>query len=207
MYVLNLILDSVSSIVSFFILDINKKKINSTEKKRLDEIETNSCYFVESNLQGMNTLFSPVKKSISPLVDKLQAHLDIFPEEENKERKIAEHGFLNFNLCLNAQTMDVHTECDASYTVIAVPNQIPRKFPAKKKNKGNFELRIDDNRTFVIPMVIGTSFIYSGFLLSHRQQILNEDENIPPFVNTVSYNSKRLFENMLQSFRRYLGED
>ena len=178
-----------------------------TEKKRLDEIEKNSCSFVESKLEGLNVLFSPLRKSISPLVDKLHAHLDIFPEKENKERKIAEYGFLNFNLCLNAQTMDVHTECDASYTIISVPNQIPRKYPAKKKNKGNFELHIDENCMFVIPMVIGTSFIYSGFLLSHRQQILNEDENIPPFVNTVSYNSKRLFENMLQSFRRYLGED
>ena len=53
-----------------------------TEKKRLEEIEKDSCSFVESKLEGMNILFSPLRKSISPLVDKLQAHLDIFPEKK-----------------------------------------------------------------------------------------------------------------------------
>ena len=56
-----------------------------------------------------------------------------------------------------------------------------------------------------IPMVIGTSFAYSGYLLSHRQQIHNETTDMAPFVNIAGYNSKRLFENMLQSFCRYLG--
>ena len=90
---------------------------------------------MESTLQNMNKLFSPIRKSVSPMVGKLQAHLDVFPEIKNKEWKIAEYGFLNFNLCLNAQTSEIHTACDASYTVICVPNQIPRKFPSKKKIK------------------------------------------------------------------------
>ena len=115
-------------------------------------------------------------------------------------------GFLIL-ICLNAQTSETHTDCDASYTVICVSNQIPREFSFKKENKDNLEFRINDNCIFVIPMIIGTSFVCSGFLLSHRQQINNKDENIPPFVNVVSYNSKRHFKNILQSFRRYLGED
>ena len=53
---------------------------------------------MESTLLSMNKIFSPIKKSVSPMVDKLQAHLDIFPEVENREQKIAEYGFLNFNL-------------------------------------------------------------------------------------------------------------
>jgi len=59
----------------------------------------------------------------------------------------------------------------------------------------------------IIPMNIGSLFTYSGFLVTHRQQIHNPTDEVVPFVNVVSYNSKRLFENMLQSFRRYLGED
>ena len=115
--------------------------------------------------------------------------------------------YFYFNLYLDSQISETHTEYDASYTVIFVPNQIPREFPCKKKNKGNFELHINDNCLFMIPMIIATSFVYSGFLLRHHQQINNKDENIPPFVNVVSNNSKRLFENMLESFRQYLGED
>ena len=56
-------------------------------------------------------------------------------------------------------------------------------------------------------MNIGTCFIYSGFLLTYRQQIYMLNDQGNPFLNIVSYNSKRLFENMLQSFRRYIGDD
>ena len=36
----------------------------------------------------------------------------------------------------------------------------------------------------------------------------NQSSDVVPFVNVVSDNSKRLFENMLQSlFRQYLGKD
>ena len=64
-----------------------------------------------------------MNKVFSPLIDKLFVHSDIFPDKEEQNRKIADLGFVNFNLCLNAQITKVHTECDASYTVISVPNR------------------------------------------------------------------------------------
>ena len=77
----------------------------------------------------------------------------------------------------------------------------------EKKNIARFELNLNNNSMMIIPMDVGTVFTYSGFLLTHRQQILNETSSAPPFINIVSYNSKRLFENMLQSFRRYLEDN
>ena len=77
----------------------------------------------------------------------------------------------------------------------------------EKKNIAKFELNLNNNSMMIIPMDVGTVFTYSGFLLTHRQQILNETSSAPPFINIVSYNSKRLFENMLQSFRRYLEDN
>ena len=53
--------------------------------------------FIESNEQKVIT----AKKTVSPLIDKLHVHLDIFPEEEEKNKNITEQGFINFNLCLN----------------------------------------------------------------------------------------------------------
>ena len=67
-------------------------------------------------------------------------------------------------------------------------------------------MNINEDDTFIIPMEIGTTFVYSGFLLTHRQQIHNFSGDTVPFTNVVSYNSKQLFENMLQSFRLYLGD-
>ena len=162
---------------------------------------------MDISIESMNTYFAPLRNSISPLVSKLQVHIDAFTEKDKKDRKIAEYGFLNFNLCLNAQTAEKHTECDASYTIISVPAQLEKKVNLVRRNKGKFELNINEELTFVIPMDIGTCFIYSGFLLTHRQQIYMLTDQANPFVNIVSYNSKRLFENILQSFRRYLGDD
>ena len=160
---------------------------------------------MESTLNKMNKGFSPLKKTVSPLIDKLHVHVDTFPEEEEQNRKIADLGFINFNLCLNAQTKKVHTECDASYTVISVPNRhTDGKRCLRHKNSGKFEMHINADCILVIPMAIGTSFAYSGYLLSHRQQIHHETADMPPFVNIVSYNSKQLLENMLQSFCHYL---
>ena len=75
-----------------------------------------------------------------------------------------------------------------------------------KKNSGTFQLIINPECTVVLPMTIGTMFTYSGYLITHRQQIRYKDSNEKPFVNIVSYSSKRLFENMMESFRRYLDK-
>ena len=183
------------------------KKITSEQTKCLAMIDENICSFMESSIDSIHTSFAPLQKSISPLIEKLQPHLDIFPDKMKNERKLVDQGFVNYNLCLNAQTEQRHTECDALYTVITVPNQLQKVVGKKKKNKGIFELNLNVTNTLIIPMNVGTSFVYSGFLLTHHQQIQNLNEDTHPLVNIVSYNSKRLFENMLQSFRRYLGDD
>ena len=68
------------------------------------------------------------------------------------------------------------------------------------KNCGSFELVINSKAIIVIHLCVGTILTYSGYLLTHRQQIRNKDPNAKPFVNIVSYNSKQLFENMMTSF-------
>ena len=66
---------------------------------------------------------------------------------------------------------------------------------------------MNSDSMIVVPMAIGTILTYSGYLLTHRQQIQNKSTNDKPFVNIVSYSSKRLFENMMTSFRRYLDDE
>ena len=75
-----------------------------------------------------------------------------------------------------------------------------------KKNSGSFQLIVDPECTVVLPMTIGTMFTYSGYLITYCQQNRYKDLNEKPFVNIVSYSSKRLFENMMESFRRYLDK-
>ncbi len=55
---------------------------------------------MESTIDASNVLFSPIKKIISPLVDKLQVHLDVFPEKDKDHCKLADSGFISYNLSL-----------------------------------------------------------------------------------------------------------
>ena len=91
---------------------------------------------MENSISTLSKSFTPIRNSISPMVNKLHVHLDVFPDKLKEDLKLADSGFINFNLCLNAQTELVHTKCDASYTVISVPNQISKSTPVDKKNKG-----------------------------------------------------------------------
>ena len=56
-------------------------------------------------------------------------------------------------------------------------------------------------------MKIGTVFTYLAYMLTHRQQIAHENSDNDPLINIVSYNSKRLFSNMMESFRRDISQD
>ena len=146
---------------------ILKKKNSLEQTERLNMIDELFRQFMERSIDNIHLSLTPLKKTISPLIDKLQVHLDIFPERKN-ECKLVDQGFVNYNVCLNAQTEQRHTECDASYTIISVPNQLAKETSTGKKNKGRFELNLNENETFIIPMGIGISFVYSGFLLTHH---------------------------------------
>ena len=125
-----------------------------------------------------------------------------------KEEKILEKkGFLSCHVCLNAQTEELHTEHDASYTIITVPNKIQSSNSNEKSNKAQFEIMGNSTKFLLIPMHPGTIICYSGYMLTHRQQILKIDMLSLPFVNVVAYNSKRLFSNLMESFQRDIKLD
>ena len=61
-----------------------------------------------------------------------------------------------------------HTECDSSYTTIAVPPHDVEKTMTGMYNKAEFEFNLSENEAVVIPLDIGTTLVYSGFMLTHR---------------------------------------
>ena len=115
-------------------------------------------------IEHFNQNFTPLIKTISPNVANIQLHLDVFAERNKKDVKLSDNGLMNYNLCLNAETEQAHTECDSSYTVICVPNQIQNKTKSGYKNCCSFEFNIKSGSTITVPMSVGTMFAYSGFL-------------------------------------------
>ena len=82
-------------------------------------------------------------------------------------------------------------ECDSSYTTICVPPHEKEKTKKGEYNKAEFEFNICIDEAIVLPFDIGLTLVYSGFMLTQRQQIRRVNENVLPFVNIVSYNSQK----------------
>ena len=155
----------------------------------------------------INNRFIPLRKKLSPKVATIQSNIEFHPNNTQLENEIEMKGYLNCHLCINAQTSIAHTEPDASYTIIVVPSSNKSLQTNKKRNIGKFEFFIDEDKIMVLPMHPGLVLTYSGYLLTHRQQISGGDEFSLPFMNIVAYNSKRLFSNLMESFRRDIQMD
>merc|ERR1712113_1100126 len=76
-----------------------------------------------------------------------------------------------------------------------------------RQNVAQFEFNIMENKTIAIPLESNTILVYSGYLLTHRQQIRKLNDSIDPFINVVSYNSEKLFKHLMESFRREINEE
>ena len=183
------------------------KKISENDEKKLQEMENRVYKVLEHSVQCFNNQFAALEKMLSPKISTMQAFMDIYPDRKYADKQLEKNGFINSHLCVNAQTAVQHTEPDSSYTIITVPKQSKRTSKSRFENFGKFELIINDRKTIVIPMKIGTIFTYSAYMLTHRQQIAHENVHNDPLINIVSYNSKRLFSNMMESFRRDISAD
>ena len=187
-------------------LERQKKYISDDYNKKFKKIEDILFGTLKESLMVLENVHSIKKKVASPNIANIQVHVTSCADDELDQDYNFKKGYVNSHLCLNAETRTYHTECDVSYTVVAVPSQ-PSKFGNEGEvNKGHFEFQINNEFIVVIPMKVGIVFSYSGFMLTHRQQIYRKDQTMSPFINIVLYNSKRLFNNMVTSFRRYLND-
>ena len=164
-------------------------------------------HFSRKSVEKIFSTFGVARDNISPNISKLQIHFDLFGKEKQDEYSLQKYGILNAHLCLNAQTRVKHTECDSSYTIISVPPQEKEKTVKGMYNKAEFEFNISNEEAVVIPLRMGTTLVYSGYLLTHRQQIRKLNEDVKPFINVVSYNSQKMFNHLMESFCREIKMD
>ena len=174
-------------------------------KVEMKNIESKVYSFMEWSIQRIRAKLSTFKKVISPLMSDLVRSIPLHEEEVKNNNILIKSGIMNMNLCINAQTIVPHTERDTSYTIISVPSQ-KLSGESNKNNNTSFEFYIDQDKVIVVPMSIGTIICYSGYLLTHRQHKKQDDKDMDPFINMVSYNSKRLLSHMLSSIERNIGD-
>ena len=94
---------------------------------------------------------------------------------------------------VDAQTHSPHTERDCTYTLLGVPRQ-----EDVHKKKYCFEIHLNTTVTLAFDMTEGVSILFSGYLLTHRQQRLAGDN----FFSNAAYANGQLFSNAKQSLNR-----
>ena len=133
--------------------------------------------------------------------------MDIYPEKNYEERYLEKNGFINSHIWINASTKIEYTEHDSSYTVIVVPTQETCTKSNGFNSCARFELVINKSTTILIKMYPGILFTYSGYMVTHQQQLNQNMTESEMFVNIVCHNSKRLFCNIMELFWRDIKED
>ena len=102
-------------------------------------------------------------------------------------------SFFSSQLNSNATTQIAHTECDITYTLISVPNQSDRLHI-------QFCFCLQENKKLWLRMEQGISFMYSAYILTHKQTCRKvvEDGNI----NISAYAPKRLSDCFRKTYSR-----
>ena len=183
-----------------------KKKNSHDDAKKKQVLEQKIFGFINNSIKYFNSNIGSLK-NLSSNIAHVQQHFDLINPKQKVETRLPKTGFVNTHLCLKAETKMKHTECDSSYTTICVPPHETEKTETGKYNKAEFEFNINDNEAVVLPLDVGIVFIYSGFMLTHRQQIKKLNKNVLPFINIVSYNSQKMFNHLMESFRREIKMD
>ena len=168
--------------------------------KELTALENKDHDLMQLDVKLINNRFQPLREKFSPKVSVMQNSLDIYPEKNYADCYLEKNRIINSHLCVNAATKIEYTEHDSSYTVIVVPSQQICSKSNGFNSRARFKLVINESTTMLINMYPGVLFTYSDYMLIHQQQLNRNIKDSEMFVNIISYNSKRLFCNIMESF-------
>ena len=116
-----------------------------------------------------------------------------------KETTASDEGIWQTCMCINAQTIEFHTEMDCTYTLIHVPDQDV----SENNSEYHFMFQLSTLTNVSIHMKPGLSFMFSGQFLTHRQSSNNiEADTKGNFINFASYGNARLYRHIRNSFER-----
>ena len=118
-----------------------------------------------------------------------------------KEITGSKEGLWQTSMCVNAETNDYHIESDCTYTMIHVPKQV-RKQP---KRKFQFNFKFSNDVMYSISLNTGTSILFSGQYITHRQSCnLMDQIDDDTFFNFSSYGNGKLYRHIRKKFGRVM---
>ena len=157
-------------------------------------------------IDNLSRLLRNLKDMISPVLIAAYNYQHELKCNIMSDVESSKHGVWQSQICVNAQTSELHTEKDCTYTIIGIPNQNMKALPKRRKNN-LFLLHLNKNNVFAIPMLPQTYFMFSGLYITHRQNsggfsIANKES----FFNVASYDNQQLLNHLRTTFIRNLDK-
>ena len=150
----------------------NKKYKNKYRQQSSDinDVVMHQCTSMELG-KGIATMFlilPQLTEHLSPIVNTASKIQDKIGDINLVKCPGYNNGCWQSQVCINACTRVFHTEKDCTYTIINVPNQdnIEKK---EKQTKYNFLFMIKPKCYIGLNLQVGTTLLFSGYLLTHRQ--------------------------------------
>jgi len=173
------------------------------------QINKEATYYEKSAAQEISRsikdfkLFLPkVNSIISPVID-ASFDLQCSGNDINiKEGYASKDGCWQMSLCVDAKTDEFHNESDCTYTLISIPRQ---SYLTNNStcNRYHFLFQLTGRKNLNVPLYPGTSVLFSGMYLTHRQHhIADTSSSTNVFFNVASYGNKRLFNHIKKSFNK-----
>jgi len=153
-----------------------------------------------AGIDGVARIIPNIRKLIAPVINVANKIQDRDEDINLHKTPSFKDGLWQSSISVNGRTNEFHTENDSTYTVIAIPKQ--EEF-SKRKHEYSFIFKFKEKHNISIRLTEGTSFLYSGKLLTHRQScnlpIQMKDE---VFINFASYGTQRLFSHIKKTMMR-----
>ena len=187
-----------------FIIDQNKMSIsnyaskpNITEdsKYKIKEIEREVKHEMEKVLRSYTDKFYFNVRRSAMLNNAIINRMKILLCDKSKTYTddILDNMFASFYINVDAGTSRYHTEFDDSYTFIHVPC-----INSQNIHNVNFQFKISTDMIMNIEMKEGLNFLFSGYMLTHRQNCATKNG----FINFSAYTNKRYIDHINKSFAR-----
>ena len=169
--------------------------------------------YLMKELENDDVIEFAANSSSVPLLNELYSLSSL---TQTRPLKTLHHGDNNLhwsssNFCVDACTMDYHTERDTSMTMILRPYFKPcctRKC-SQCRTTFNFRIPVNGSEELKIPLVDGCVILFSGYLLKHRQENASKESKTTiegncdtSFVNISCYSNGRFTHHMLNTAKR-----
>ena len=185
-------------------LYVSKKYKNELRSKlavmNADVLEEMAGAELQSAVNDMKKVLPNVTNFIAPTLNTAFQIQNVIGNYNMNKVSISECGLWQSSICINAETTQLHTENDCTYTVITVPKQDIIK---ESTDEYTFLFDLKKGETVGVKMVYGISFMFSGKYLTHRQAHNESTANKNSvFVNLASYGNSKLYNHIKKTIER-----